>query len=90
MACLAYAIIGIPLNAILIGALGSVFSNKVCKVPRSLICSSIDIIIYFNICGFPRNLQSDTKAFVIKMQQQTYVCLCSLNSTRISYGRRRV
>ena len=71
MACLAYAIIGIPLNAILIGALGSVFSNKVCKVPRSLICSSIDIIIYFNICGFPRNLQSDTKAFVIKMQQQT-------------------
>ena len=29
MACIAYAIIGIPLNAILIGALGSVFSNKV-------------------------------------------------------------
>ena len=28
MACIAYAIIGIPLNAILIGALGSVFSNK--------------------------------------------------------------
>ena len=48
MACLAYAIIGIPLNAILIGALGSVFSNKVKFL--GLICSNIDIIIYFNIC----------------------------------------
>ena len=28
MVCLIYAIIGIPLNAILIGSLGSVFSNK--------------------------------------------------------------
>ena len=28
MVCLVYAIIGIPLNAILIGSLGSVFSNK--------------------------------------------------------------
>jgi len=28
MLCMAYAIIGVPLNAILIGALGSVFSNK--------------------------------------------------------------
>ena len=79
MACLAYAIIGIPLNAILIGALGSVFSNKVKFL--GLICSNIDIIIYFNICWFPRNLQSDAKDFV-KMQQQknsfwerTDVCL---------------
>lgn len=29
MSCLAYALIGIPLNAILIGSLGSVFSNRV-------------------------------------------------------------
>lgn len=28
MVCLVYAIIGIPLNAILIGSLGSVFSDK--------------------------------------------------------------
>ena len=27
--CVAYAILGVPLNAILIGALGSVFSNQV-------------------------------------------------------------